>query len=193
MKLSLLALLYTLSIACYAQVNDFRNFRSIAQIEDSIKYIESHDLQAYHYLHNENETNSTGFNRYYTFWTQVNSDIKKGAILYKQDRPIINLSSHSVHLSVRLTDEDEQKLIKNRKTVHIIYYFYEGKVIYIAERKGETHTKIYILSDDKFVILDNDRFVKLTEDRRKYVELQLKASRFLQSQYDNIHDYESNE
>jgi hypothetical protein len=69
-----------------------------------------------------------------------------------------------------------------------VYYFYKRKVVYIAERVGQIHTKTYLLSDDKFVILDNDRLVRLTEDRRKYVKLQLEATRFLQNQYDSIQE-----
>jgi hypothetical protein len=188
MKHCLVFLFFALSISCYAQVNDFINFRNIAQLDDSIKYIESHNLQGYHYLHQEDEADNAAFERYYSFWTDMDGDMKKGAIIYKQGKPVINFAGYSVNQSVRLTSEDEERLIQNRKTVHIVYYFYKRKVVYIAERVGQIHTKTYLLSDDKFVILDNDRLVRLTEDRRKYVKLQLEATRFLQNQYDSIQE-----
>jgi hypothetical protein len=177
-----------LSTACYAQVNDFINFRNIAQLEDSIKQIENHYLRGYHYLHQEDEADQAGLERYYSFWTDMDGDMKKGAIIYKQGKPIINFAGYYIHQSVRLTNEDEEMLIQNRKTVHIVYYFYKRKVVYIAERIGKMYTKTYILSDDKFIILDNDRLVKLTEDRKKYVNLQLQATRFLQNQYDKVQE-----
>jgi hypothetical protein len=188
MKRCLVFLLYVLSTACYAQVNDFINFRNIAQLEDSIKQIESHYLRGYHYLHQKDEADQAGLERYYSFWTDMDGDMKKGAIIYKQGKPIINFAGYYIHQSVRLTNEDEEMLIQNRKTVHIVYYFYKRKVVYIAERIGKMHTKTYILSDDKFIILDNDRLVKLTEDRKKYVNLQLQATRFLQNQYDKVQE-----